>query len=330
MTHLTEQIPRDRFLPLPAARTEAGALRRVGLELEFAGLTETQVAQKVVAAFGGTARPGGPFEVVIDDTELGRMQVYLDTAFRKSGQVGLAHLGLEIGREVIPVEIVTEPLEPQALPRIDALREALRAAGAMGSGSGILFGFGLHLNVEVAAPRIGAIRPVLTAFALLEDWLRLSHPIDGSRRLLPFVDPYPRRFVRQLLDLAPEAEMDELMDLYLRVTPSRNRALDMLPLFRHLDEARVLRALPNAEAVSARPTWHYRLPDSRVDEADWTIAFEWNRWVLVERVAGDGPLLAQLAEEWRDHQHDRGTTRRGWCRRTEALLLAAGIVEETA
>jgi hypothetical protein len=85
-----------------------------------------------------------------------------------------------------------------------------------------------------------------------------------------------------------------LIDDYLDASPSRNRELDMLPLFAHLDHDRVRARLPY-EKISARPTFHYRLPDSRVDDPAWTIAADWNRWVEVERLACDPARLVRLA-----------------------------------
>ena len=327
---LTDRIPRDRFLPLPRTRTDSGSPRRTGIEIEFAALTETEVATIITRRFGGVVMPVSRYELRVEESSLGALQIYLDTALRKGRASAFAQFGLELGREVIPVEIVTDPLEEHRLPELDLLREELRLAGALGSGGGLLLGFGVHFNVEIIAPRVDSMRPVLTAFALIEDWLRLSHPMDGSRRLLPFVDPYPRRFVRRLLDLDPAAPLGDLIDLYLETTPTRNRSLDMLPLFRHLDEARLVRSIPNERQVSARPAYHYRLPDCRVDEPDWTLAFEWNRWVLVERLAGDGPLLARLAEGWLAHDREGGGTRHEWCGRVEALLARSEILGEPA
>ena len=43
--------------------------------------------------------------------------------------------------------------------------------------------------------------------------------------------------------------------------------------------------------MSARPTFHYRLPNCRVDEPDWRIAHEWNAWVTVEALAADEDAL---------------------------------------
>ena len=314
MTRLSEAIPRDRFLPLPG-----GHARRVGAEIEFAGLTERDAAELVRNRWGGTIRAPAPFETVVEGTGIGDVRSFLDTALRKGHESALRQLGLELGREVIPVEVVTAPLTVDLLPQLEALRADLRQAGAVGSRGGTLLSFGLHLNIEVAARTVDSIRPVLTAFALVEDWLRLADPIDGARRILPFVDPYPHRFVQALLALPPEADMGALIDLYLRETPTRNRSLDMLPLFLDIDAPRVeaQRAAPGA--VRARPTYHYRLPDSRVDEPGWRIAYEWNRWVLVETVADHPAALARLTAEWRP-----GATRHDWCAQVEE------IVRETA
>ena len=93
------------------------------------------------------------------------------------------------------------------------------------------------------------------------------------------------------------------IDVYLEETPSRNRGLDMLPFFCQIDEDCVLRALGNgAASIHPRPTFHFRLPDCRVDEADWRLAHEWNRWRLVEVVAADAALLEHLARDWLRHR----------------------------
>jgi hypothetical protein len=49
--------------------------------------------------------------------------------------------------------------------------------------------------------------------------------------------------------------------------------------------------------IKARPTFHYRLPDSRVDDPKWSFACEWNRWVEVERLAENPDHLRALSDE---------------------------------
>ena len=303
-------IDREQFAPLPRPRTAAGDLRRTGVEIELAGLTEAEAARIAQGVLGGEIRERDAHRLDLEGSAIGGLKIYLDTRFRDR-EGALARIGLDMARAVVPIEIVTKPLAPEDLPRLDRLRAALREAGAEGSGKGALYGFGLHLNPEIAGPELADLLPTLTAYALLEDWLRLGDPMDPSRRLLPFSDPYPRAFVDALVT-RPPGSLAALIDLYLEHSPTRNRGLDMLPAFAHLDPDRVARVLTDA-AISARPTWHYRLPDSRIDAETWSIAYEWNRWALVERVGADPVLLAALGSEWRDHRAGLFETRGGWC-----------------
>jgi hypothetical protein len=143
---------------------------------------------------------------------------------------------------------------------------------------------------------------------------------------LPFTDPYPTDFVRALIEAGPEASRDHVTGLYLELTPSRNRGLDMLPLFAHFDGPRVAAAI--SDKTSARPTFHFRLPDCRIDEADWSLVREWWRWVAVERVARDDALLRRLSDAWLDDHGLVTLSRQHWAARAGRILLTAGI--ETA
>ena len=98
--------------------------------------------------------------------------------------------------------------------------------------------------------------------------------------------------------------MAKLIDDYIAFNPTRNRDLDLLPLLAFIDEAEVRRQLPD-EKINPRPTFHYRLPDMQLGDPDWGLASEWNRWVLVERLAEDGERLAALCRDYLDHRGDR-------------------------
>jgi len=327
MDSITALVPRDRFLELCPMRTVDDRPRCTGVEIEFGGMTEREVARLVADEIGGQPREAGPHEVIVEGTEWGDVEVCLDTSFREKAGNSLADLGLELGRAVVPVEIVTPPLAAAQMPHLEKLRGTLRKAGAQGSREGFFLGFGLHLNPEIAAPTVEAILPVTRAFALIEDWLRKADPIDPSRRLLPFVDPYPRAFIDQLASEAPGWSLAEFIDAYLAASPTRNRGLDMLPCLRHLDETRVTAGLDASRAlgssdkqVSARPTFHYRLPDCRIDEGGWRLAYEWNRWVIVERLAADTAALDALAQDWLDYRYALTTTRGDWFAHLEERL----------
>lgn len=312
-----------RFRALTPRDTAEGAARRVGVEIEFGGLTEAEVATLAAEVLGGQAREAGDFRHVVEGSVLGEIEILLDTAWRRYAENPIAERGLELGRAVVPVEIVTEPLDPVDLPVLDALRARLREAGATGSRDGLFLGFGVHLNAEVANRTVDAILPVLRAYALAEDWLRARRPIDPSRRILPFVAPYPR----SLVDALAEAEswsLDRMIREYLDHAPSRNHGLDMLPVLRDLDEAAVVEALGDAAAsVSARPTYHFRLPDCRIDEPGWSLAVPWDDWATVEEIAADGELLDSLAEAWRDHRASLTTIRPDWAANSGAIIAEA-------
>jgi hypothetical protein len=308
---------------LPQPLNAEGKPRRVGVEIELGGVSEADVARLCAEVLGGRAEQKDSHIWAVDGSDIGAIEVYLDIFLRNATKTRLRDLALDLGREVVPVEIVTEPLDMEGLARLDALREALRKAGALGSGAGLLFGFGVHFNIEVASDAdADTVRPLL-AYALIEDWLRSAYPIDEARRLLPFTDPYPTDFVRALITAGPGATRDVVTGLYLAHTPSRNRGLDMLPLFAHFDPWRIAAAIE--DKTSARPTFHFRLPDCRIDEARWSLAGEWQRWVLVERVAGDSALLRRLSDAWEDDHGLLTLSRQSWAARAGRILQTAGI-----
>lgn len=300
MMNLADSVRADRFLPLPKPVTDEGQERLTGIEIEFGGLDEDRVAEVVRACLGGHIENSAHNAMTIADTRIGTVEILLDTRFRKSDPGALRAALLDLAKVVVPVELVTAPLGFDALPWADRLRSDLRDAGATGTGQGAFLGFGMHLNTQVPALDAEAIGPVLRAFALLEAWLREDDPIDTTRRILPFVEPYPTAFVDALArGDGLHGDLGRLIDTYLDHAPSRNHGLDLLPLFRHIDAERVTTALgQDAAAVSARPTWHYRLPDCRIDEAGWSLALEWNRWRVVECVADDPALSDRLADDW--------------------------------
>ena len=319
---MTARIDRRAFWPLPQCRRVDGAPRATGIEIEFAGLTVAEAAAVVVRHWGGRRRAVNTRDLVVEDTRVGTIKVELDTAL---GQDPAERLVTDMLGELVPVEIVTPPLVPAHLPEADALVVALREAGARGSRNAIGFAFGVHLNPEVATESAAFILPVLRAYALLEDWLRAADPIDLARRILPFVAPWPRALIDRLAAEGRRWDIDDLADVYLQLSPTRNRSLDLLPLLEYLRPDAVIAALGKDKAKGGRPTFHYRLPEARIDETDWSLAYEWNRWCVVERVAARPELLADLAEAWGEHRSAYTTRRGDWAREVEARLLEARI-----
>ncbi len=319
-----DRIPRQRCWSPPNPVRRDGEPRRVGVEMEFSGLGEDVAARLVAGLWGGEIHRDPLGDWLAVGGRLGTVRIERDTALAPDGAEGLVRGALG---ELVPVEIVTAPLRMAALPEVDALVVALRAAGARGNGAGLGHAFGLHLNPEIAGRDAAAIVPVARAFALMEDWLRASDPLDPMRRVLPFVDPWPRRLVDALAAEGADWSLDDLASAYLALSPTRNRGLDLLPLLSWLDPDRVRAAAPEVATRAGRPTFHYRLPGSRLEDPAWSVAYEWNRWVLVERVADRPALLETLAEGWRGYRDALTSVRGDWSAATEALLAEARVWE---
>lgn len=308
---------RPALAALPKPDTADGDPRRVGVEIEFGALAEEQVTDVITGRLGGDVAQRDERGYVVSDTALGDIEVYLDTQYLKRAESGLAQRIHDIARQVVPVEIVTGPIVPAQIADLDDLCADLAAAGATGTAAGVFLGFGVHFNPEVTGEGLEDILPTLRAFAFLEDAIREAADIDLSRRVMPYVDTYPRALLDGLAQNVPSRAA--LIDLYLDRAPSRNHGLDMLCLFAHLDCDRVAAAM-DMNLISARPTYHYRLPDCRIDEADWSLALEWNRWVRVEEVANDPDLIATLCSAWQDHRGRLTTMRSDWARRSAEIV----------
>jgi hypothetical protein len=302
----------DRFAPL------AGEDRLCGVEIEFAGLTEIAAAEIARQCLGGRVERAEAHVAVLHDSRLGRVRVELDTALRKLGGGSLVQQGLDVLRGLIPVEIVTEPLDSAGIAMLDALREDLRVAGALGSRHGLLLGFGVHLNPARQGEGARVAR-VATAYALLEDHIRRRRHIDTTRRVLPFVDPWPAGLTDDLVAV-DHLEIPALLRLYARHTQSRNHGLDLLPLLHDAAPELYAETFPGATDIAARPAYHFRLPDCRIDEAGWSLAEPWEDWLTIERVADDPDMLHRLAVAWRAHRAHHLEGRGSWADTVAAIV----------
>ncbi|WP_425093470.1 amidoligase family protein [Tropicimonas sp. S265A] len=272
---------------------------RVGLELEFAGLSERAAAEAVALSTAGVARETAPHRWAVETEAFGTCEVYLDTQFADTISQVAGENGLALARQIVPVEVVTEPFPIRHLPEFDLVTDALRLEGASGSRDGLFFGFGTHVNIEVDTDDVDLVVSRLCAYALIEEFLRQEHPIDISRRVLPFVSPYPDSLVNALAEHQPRTK-EQLLDLYLHHAPSRDHGLDLLPILALYDAERVRSDAEGMTKVKARPAFHFRLPDCRVDEEGWSVLDAWDDWSLVEAVADDPDLLADLCQARRD------------------------------
>lgn len=298
----------------PHLVTEEGRPRMIGVEIEFAGVSCEDSANLVRKLFGGGIEALDPYRFEIGGTRFGKFTVELDSQYAHPGDDRAGEpvnsRWDEVGRAVrdglttalntvstlwVPVEIVSPPIPLQVLPELDPLVSALRNVGAEGSDDGLLYAFATQLNPEVPSRRADAILAHLKAFLLLADGLRESIDVDLVRRALPFIRPFPSSYIRKVIDPEYQPALHQFIDDYIEANPTRNRELDLLPLFTALAPERVRQKLDDA-LIKARPTFHYRMPDTRLSDPGWNLIVEWNRWAEVEHLAADAAALRRLGE----------------------------------
>ena len=304
--------PRTFQLPARCHRAD-GAMRRVGIEIEFGGLQGQRIAEAIVGAVGGHARSLSMAEWAVEDTEIGDLRVELDSrlvqklardAAEEAVPPWLADVSdwtsdvvERVASLVLPWEVVTGPVPLDRLDGADRLVAALRAAGALGTRQAPHYAFGVHLNPELPDLDGATVFAYFKAFLCLKDWLRMRCRPDLARVVSPFISDFDGAWVREVVSSDYAPGLEEFMDDYMRANPTRNRSLDMLPLFAHLDEAR-LRRFVDDPLVKGRPTLHYRLPNSEVDDPSFSLSGIWGDWLEVEALAADPERLRQLGDAY--------------------------------
>jgi len=303
----------------PKWQTPKGKDRRVGFEFELANIEAKPLAEMVQRIFGGEIERRHDIYYQVKDTKAGDFTIELDahpiqqvsdyvknstedlekddvkrSVMEKAGQ-----WVKELAETVVPYEIVTPPLAFEQFEQLDGLMEELREAQAKGTQASVIYAFGMHLNPEIYDDHPRALRDVLRAFLLLYPWFVEEMQVDAARRITPFINPFPKKYIKKILALEYAPDLEQFIKDYLRDNPTRNRALDMLPLFAEL-KPELLDVLDKSqrELVKARPTFHYRLPNCDFDQDGWSIAKDWNLWVEVEKLAQDEKRLTRLSRDY--------------------------------
>ncbi len=173
----------------------------------------------------------------------------------------------------------------------------MRKLEAKGTKASLVYAFSLQINPEVPSLESNTILDYLKAFLLLYNWSFKESKIDLARRMAPFINEFSAAYVNLVLHPDYRPDMPRLIDDYLDENPTRNRPLDMLPLFRHLDDARVASRKVEWGLIKPRPAFHYRLPDCMIDEPNWRVAREWNFWAEIEDLVGDPDKIEPMAAE---------------------------------
>ena len=318
---MTEPRTSDTQMP-PRCETGEGKPRRIGVEIELAGLGGEELASTVAEIFGGEVKPSTRFELEVCDSRVGDFKIELDSDQLKKIERNAAErrepaedgdnwrselenfssdLLTMAAEQLVPWEIVSPPTEISDLSLFDPLVKLLRERDAKGTRYATRFAFGVHLNPELPALDSRTILRYLQAFMCLYDWLADREKIDLSRRLTNYIDHFKRDYISLVIDPDYQPDLQTLINDYLEYNPTRNRSLDMLPLFAFLDED-LVRSQVDDERIKKRPTLHYRLPNCDIDNPDWNINFTWENWLQVERLAYDDALLNELCVDFQADQ----------------------------
>lgn len=295
-------------------------LRRVGFEFEMAGIETKDCAELVNKLFGGHIEMINSLEAKIKDTPFGKFTIELDSQMVKELAAKLEKeqpqsnddlidgnklrrvLSEGIGGiagQFVPLEIVTPPMTLEQLPELEVLRNELYQQKVVGTKANYTNAFGMHINPDIASKDITYILNILRAFLILYPWMIKVMNVDLSRRLLSYIDPFPKEYTLLILDKDYVPSLDEFIDDYKAYNLTRNRALDLWPLLTYL-KPEALEEISKDEQglVKPRPTFHYRLPNCEIDDPNWRIARDWNYWVKVENLAEDKDTLILMADEY--------------------------------
>jgi hypothetical protein len=277
----------------PAMIAADGRTRRVGVEVEFLGPSVGVAAAVLARDMGGAIEPEDAHAIKLRGTRMGDLSVEMDLRHVhpsrhpdlgvRLGSRGAAMLGF-LASPFVPRELITAPLLPAQLGMVDEALTSLRSAGARGRGAIFLSSLSLHFNIDPPSLDARTLTTYLKAFLCLSDDLR-QHTAHGRLRLTLALPPdYPQSYKEQVL--APDywPGLSDFTADYLAANPTRQRALDLLPVLAYLNEAQVRQALPR-EKIGPRPVFHYRLPHAHLSDPAWSILPDWHGWLAVERIA---------------------------------------------
>ncbi len=337
----------NHFMQPPITADAQNNMRTVGFELEYSAIELQESAQLIVETIGsGTVKKINLYHYKIQESIYGDFDLVLDFQFLisqglqkwlhdvKLDKIIKAEIALALekfvatlSQTIVPYEIATPPLPLNKLEVIEDIKEQLRLHGGLGTDANPLYAFGFHINPKVHSFEVAEIVDTLRAFFILYDALVLWLQPDIIRRISPYIKPFDDEYVQKIIDASYTPDMETFIEDYLLYNPTRNRVLDLLPLLAWIDSQHVCSALPD-EKISPRPTYHYRLPNSKVDEEQWHTYDAWNSWVIVERLAQEKETLQRMSKEYLEYLTDPFSflTKDEWIQKVQQLWLEKQIL----
>lgn len=299
---------------------ERGEIRKVGFELEFGGVSLASVADSIIELYGGQLEVVNKYNQQVNGTTLGDFTLKLDLRLLNEKNyhklfdtlgipIADIHLGKRTLEEIIesvlesalslnvPNEIAVPPIPLTDLEEVEKLRLALHQKQAKGTKSSVFYTFATHINPELPVCDVTTLLNYTRAFLLLYPWLFKVSEIDFARRLTSYINPFPPEYFQLALLPFYQPTLQQFIEDYHRNNPDRNRPLDLYPALAWM-APEAFDQLSNVNYVKPRPTFHYRLPNSLIDDPEWSIAEEWNRWYEVEQLANQPEKITELSQAY--------------------------------
>lgn len=328
----------NKFLDPKVQTNHENKIRHVGFEIEFSNIDLNEILHILKNDFNFKEKKINNFLYKLEskygdfilelDFELLTKQKLKEGAKKLSEIIGI-HIKTneveaiekaigELSKDIVPYEISTPPLPLDEINLVDEITNKLAINNAKGTKHKLYYAFGLHINVEVISLEVDSLLDYIKAYLILQDYINKDAKIDIARKISPFIDNFEKEYIQHTLNINYKPSMSEFIDDYLKFNPTRNRSLDMLPILTFIDEKRVRQKLP-AEKIKPRPAFHYRLSNSMVGSDNWEISDEWNRWILVEKLANNKKALKHLSKEYTEHL-DKIVNLTSWNERIEQWI----------
>ena len=324
----------QQFYRPPVTHTRESALRKVGFEIEFNGISINKAVDIVQSCYGGEINNQSKVQKILKNTQLGDFVIELDWDFLKrkaiekndeKAQTGWVDYLSEYAQMIVPIEIVCPPVAIDKLSQLNLMINSLQESGATGTDDLLIAAYGVHINPELPEISPAVILAYLKAFALLQWWLVDAHQVDLTRKITPFIDLYPQIYLRKVLT-RKECTFDDIFQDYLEHNATRNRALDLLPLLAEIDLARVRNKVKDNK-IKPRPTFHYRMPNCHIGNKYWCLADSWNTWCVIENLANRPQDLKTLSKKFLDaYRPVIGVSKKDWVKFINIWLKENGLI----
>ncbi|MDX1492143.1 MAG: amidoligase family protein [Pseudohongiellaceae bacterium] len=282
-----------------------GETRRVGFELEFSGVNLEQTLKALSDVYPCKLLSRTDAEAKVELGDIGQFNIEIDWAYLKDKasekgskptEEDWITLLSQAATFLVPMEVVCPPIPVNKLDMLLPLVSSLKKAGAIGTDESLIAAYGVHINTEIPKLDAASLSAYIRAFCLLQWWLVDERGVNLARRLSPYIDLYPENYIKQVLSYS-DASMEQIFSDYLQFNPTRNRALDLLPLLASIDETKV-RSVVDDPRIKPRPAFHYRLPDCKIEQDNWSLSDAWDTWLVVETLASNEDDLITLGKEF--------------------------------